>query len=134
MNCTIWRNTSISEPFSASSASAIVAVVIVISLKVRLVGRTSTLSGLTMATPNRWPDRAASRFGLRPSRLAARLKTYTTTRDISRRLEPRSAVTIYGHRPEPGPGHRLKCAYARAECGVTRTGTSPAFKQLARGQ
>lgn len=44
MNCTIWRNTSMSEPFSASSVSAIVAVVIVFPL-VRLLGRTSTLSG-----------------------------------------------------------------------------------------
>lgn len=49
-----------------------------------------------------------------------------------RRLEPRSAVTIYGQPPD-GETHRLKCAYARTACGVTRTGTSPAFKQLAKG-
>lgn len=48
-----------------------------------------------------------------------------------RRLEPRSSVTVYGQPPEPKPGHPLKCAYARTECGVTRTGVSPAFKQLA---
>lgn len=47
-----------------------------------------------------------------------------------RRLEPRSSVTVYGHPPQPKPGHSLKCAYARTECGVTCTGTSPAFKQL----
>ena len=29
MNCTIWRSTSVSAPFSASSVNAIVAVVIV---------------------------------------------------------------------------------------------------------
>ena len=48
-----------------------------------------------------------------------------------RRLEARSSVTIYGQPPTLPSGHRLKCAYARTECGVTRTGTSPAFKQLA---
>ncbi len=48
-----------------------------------------------------------------------------------RRLEPRSSVTVYGHPPRPKPGHPLKCAYARTECGVTRRGSSPAFKQLA---
>lgn len=48
-----------------------------------------------------------------------------------RRLEPRSSVTVYGQPPEPKSGHSLKCAYARTECGVTRTGTSPALKQLA---
>jgi len=48
-----------------------------------------------------------------------------------RRLEPRSSVTVYGQSPQPKPGHSLKCAYARTECGVTRIGTSPAFKQLA---
>ena len=51
MNYTIWRSTSMSAPFSASSVNAIVVVVIVeISLD-RLVGRTSTISGTTMATP-----------------------------------------------------------------------------------
>jgi hypothetical protein len=48
-----------------------------------------------------------------------------------RRLEPRSSVTVYGQPPKAKPGQSLKCAYARTECGVTRTGTSPAFKQLA---
>jgi hypothetical protein len=47
-----------------------------------------------------------------------------------RRLEPRSSVSIYGEPPASTPEHRLKCAYARTECGVTRTGTSPAFKAL----
>lgn len=67
MNCTIWRNTSTSAPFSASSANAIVEAVIVILLT-RLVGRTSTISGsFTMATPPGLPA----------------LKTYTTSWDIT---------------------------------------------------
>ena len=52
--CTIWRSTSTSAPFSASSVNAIVvAVVIVGSPRNRLVGRTSTLSGSTVAAPDR---------------------------------------------------------------------------------
>lgn len=38
MNCTIWRSTSISAPFSASSANAIVEAVIVYPLWIRVVG------------------------------------------------------------------------------------------------
>lgn len=30
-----------------------------------------------------------------------------------RRLEPRSAVTVYGERPKSDGAYRLKCAYAR---------------------
>lgn len=48
-----------------------------------------------------------------------------------RRLEPRTAVTIYGHAPSKN-GHSLKCAYATTACGVTREGTSPAFRKLAK--
>ncbi|WP_283183457.1 hypothetical protein [Pseudomonas svalbardensis] len=48
-----------------------------------------------------------------------------------RRLEPRTSVTIYGRAPSRD-GHRLKCAYATTSCGVTKEGTSPAFKQLAK--
>jgi hypothetical protein len=51
-----------------------------------------------------------------------------------RRLEPRSSVTVYGQRPESRPDQRIKCAYAKTECGVTKTGTSPALKQIARGE
>ncbi len=51
-----------------------------------------------------------------------------------RRLEPRSSVTICGQRPESLPGHRIKCAYARTQCGVTKTGNSPALKQIAQGE
>ena len=48
-----------------------------------------------------------------------------------RRLEPRSSVTVYGQPPSAEQGHPLKCAYAKTACGVTQTGTSPAFEQLA---
>lgn len=48
-----------------------------------------------------------------------------------RRLEPRSSVTVYGQPPTGNPGHPLKCAYASTACGVTRRGSSPAFRQLA---
>ena len=51
-----------------------------------------------------------------------------------RRLEPRSSVTVYGQRPESRPDNRIKCAYARTQCGVTETGTSPALKQIAHGE
>ncbi|MGE6162508.1 hypothetical protein ACLHZ7_17415, partial [Aeromonas salmonicida] len=54
---------------------------------------------------------------------------------LFRRLEPRSSVTIYGIQPEAkNPENPLKCAYARTECGVTQTGTSPVFKKLAQEQ
>lgn len=48
-----------------------------------------------------------------------------------RRLEPRSSVTVYGQRPESSPGQRIKCAYAKTQCGFTKTGSSPALKQIA---
>lgn len=51
-----------------------------------------------------------------------------------RRLEPRSSVTIYGQTPSSSPDQRIRCAYARTECGYTKTGTSPALKQIARGE
>lgn len=51
-----------------------------------------------------------------------------------RRLESRSSVTVYGQRPESASGHSIRCAYARTACGVTETGTSPALKQIARGE
>jgi hypothetical protein len=67
-----------------------VAVVIVISFGSRSLVRTSTLSGLTVATPDAGTAAAArgkplrvSPYGLNPPRLAARLWTYTTPRDIN---------------------------------------------------
>lgn len=49
-----------------------------------------------------------------------------------RRLEPRSSVTVYSQRPQSKSRESIKCAYARTECGVTKTGTSPALKQISR--
>jgi hypothetical protein len=48
-----------------------------------------------------------------------------------RRLEPRSSVTLYAHRPISSNGHRIKAAYARTACGVTKKGSSPALRQIA---
>ncbi|WP_208668022.1 hypothetical protein [Pseudomonas arsenicoxydans] len=48
-----------------------------------------------------------------------------------RRLEPRTSVTIYGQAPSTN-GLRLKCTYATTSCGVTKEGTSPAFRQMAK--
>lgn len=53
---------------------------------------------------------------------------------LPRRLEPRSSVTIYCQKPSSPPGHAIKCAYAKTECGYTKTGTSPAFKQIAQNK
>lgn len=51
-----------------------------------------------------------------------------------RRLEPRSSVSIYGERPESPAHQRIRCAYARTSCGVTKRGNSPALKQISRGE
>ena len=49
-----------------------------------------------------------------------------------RRLEPRSAVTLYSERPRSVvDGHRMKCVFAKTDCGVVRKGNSPAFRQMA---
>lgn len=50
-----------------------------------------------------------------------------------RRLEPRSSVTVYSGAQISPPGYRIKCAYAKTQCGVTKKGTSPALKQIAMG-
>jgi len=48
-----------------------------------------------------------------------------------KRLEPRTSFTVYSQAPHSTQGHRIKCAYARTQCGSTVTGTSPALKQIA---
>ena len=48
-----------------------------------------------------------------------------------RRLESRSSISVYGQKPDLMQGHKMKCAYAKTDCGVTRCGTSPALKQIA---
>lgn len=49
-----------------------------------------------------------------------------------RRLEPRSSVTIHCQTPSAKPGTKIKCAYAKTQCGYTKTGTTPALKEIAR--
>jgi hypothetical protein len=51
-----------------------------------------------------------------------------------RRLEPRSSVTVYGHKPDARFAQHVRCAYAKTECGVTETGTSGALRQIAAGR
>lgn len=51
-----------------------------------------------------------------------------------RRLEPRSSITAYGQRPEFNPNQCIRCAFVATQCGVTKTGTSPALRQIARGE
>lgn len=48
-----------------------------------------------------------------------------------RRLESRSSLTVYSQMPTSTPGHPIKSAYARTQDGHTKTGTSPALKQIA---
>lgn len=51
-----------------------------------------------------------------------------------RRLEPRSSISAYSQLPEPRKGRRMRCAYARTQCGRTVEGNSPAFKKIAEEQ
>ncbi|RLW62678.1 MAG: hypothetical protein B6D73_18285 [gamma proteobacterium symbiont of Stewartia floridana] len=49
-----------------------------------------------------------------------------------RRLESRSGVTLYSEKPRPlVNGKRMKCAFAKTDCGVVVKGNSPAFRQIA---
>jgi len=48
-----------------------------------------------------------------------------------RRLEPRSSVTIYSELPRSSNGHKIRCAFARTQCGRIKTGSSPALRQIA---
>lgn len=48
-----------------------------------------------------------------------------------RRLEPRSAVTVYGFQVPDEYARLIKCAYATTECGFTKKGNSPALKKFA---
>jgi len=53
---------------------------------------------------------------------------------LPRRLEPRSSVTVYSQVPKNKDGHKIKCAYAKTECGVVAKGNSGALKQIANKQ
>jgi hypothetical protein len=48
-----------------------------------------------------------------------------------RRLESRSSLTVYSQMPTSTRGYPIKSAYARTQDGYTKTGTSPALKQIA---
>ena len=48
-----------------------------------------------------------------------------------RRLEPRSAVTVYAQGASLRvPGHPIRCAYAMTDCGRTFEGNSPALNDF----
>lgn len=49
-----------------------------------------------------------------------------------RRLEPRSSVSVFGELPDPAKGLKIRCAYARTDCGITKEGDSPGLRQAAR--
>lgn len=51
-----------------------------------------------------------------------------------RRLEPRSSISIYSERPEARANRKMRCVYARTQCGRTIEGTSPAFKEIAKSE
>ena len=93
--------------------------------------RTSTLSGLTMATPisGRPPPRGkplrVTPYGLHPPRLAAHLWTYTTSRDINQASPlPLGQLSVHWssgvdsiHRPSPYEGAALPLSYRTAVVG-----------------
>lgn len=51
-----------------------------------------------------------------------------------RRLEPRSSITVYSQIPKSTEGYKIKCAYAKTQCGVIVKGNSNALKQIANEQ
>ena len=52
-----------------------------------------------------------------------------------RRLESRSAVTLFSEKPlSIVNGKRMKCAYVKTDCGVIVKGNTPVFRQMANGE
>ena len=51
-----------------------------------------------------------------------------------RRLEPRTAITVYSQLPSSTSGHKIKSAFARTQCGHVKTGTSPALRDVVAGR
>jgi hypothetical protein len=47
-----------------------------------------------------------------------------------RRLESRSSVSVYMKRPVFIQGFKVKCVYAKTECGHVKKGNSPALRQI----
>ena len=64
------------------------------------------------------------------SRAAVPLPILIDGGTFPRRLEARSSVTLYLQAPMAKPGTRVKCAYAKTDCGEIRTGKSPALEFL----
>jgi hypothetical protein len=56
---------------------------------------------------------------------------FTDNEAWPRRLESRTSVSIYSQLPFSSTGRKIKCAYVRTQCGRTKTGTSPALRQIA---
>lgn len=50
-----------------------------------------------------------------------------------RRLEPRSSVTCYIKLDKSITQKKIKCAYAKTQCGVIKTGKSPSLKYINKG-
>src|SRR3954464_10368333 len=146
MNCTIWRSMSTSAPFSASSANAIVGVVVIVVVsRTKLLGRTSTLSGLSMATPvsgrlDLWTyttcwdiTAASSAIFMEVSWDASRKKR--GARAPRHALPPRKATVLDGAGPGFGTGSAVIDAFtdtdarrgAKRTCG-DRGGTWPATR------
>ena len=75
--------------------------------------------------------RAASRFGLRPTRLAARLKTYTTSWDAARAAAARSRRPVGSVRPKGWPenGRPPKPASGRDATVVVAPGSRPVIRR-----
>ena len=51
-----------------------------------------------------------------------------------RRLEPRASITVYSQVPVSNKGYKIKCAYAKTQCGVVAKGDSGALKQISNEQ
>ena len=50
-----------------------------------------------------------------------------------RRLEPRSSITLLSQIPNSSQDRRIRCAFAKTQCGVVVKGNSGALKQMANG-
>ena len=49
-----------------------------------------------------------------------------------RKLESRESITVYSQVPDLENGERIRCAYAKTQCGCVKVGSSPALRQISR--
>jgi len=49
-----------------------------------------------------------------------------------KRLQPRESLTVYSQLPNAEPGKKIRCAYAKTQCGIITEGNSGALKQISR--